>query len=76
MRDILRGYYMMPTTFQIRQTSENGTTYYEVWRKACDCYGECWESLLAEATSRPEARELQQHYAKLEEERRTKEPAQ
>jgi len=66
MRDILRGFYMMPVIFHIRQTTENGQTFFEVWRKVCDCYGECWESLLAEATTRAEAKELQQHYADLE----------
>jgi len=57
----------MAVTFSVRETAENGKTFFEVWRRSCDSYGECWESLLAEADTRPEAGELLRHYAKLEE---------
>jgi hypothetical protein len=61
---------MTTTTFNIRVSAENATTYFEVWRRTCDSYGECWESLLAEATTRPEAVELMRHYESLESQRR------
>lgn len=60
---------MSTVTFSIRQTAEKGQTYFEVWRRACDSYGECWESLLAEATTRPEAMELLRYHSAEEEKR-------
>jgi hypothetical protein len=63
---------MNSVTFHIRHTEEQGKTHFEVWRKSCDSYGECWESLLAEADNRTEASELLQHFVKTEEERLAK----
>jgi hypothetical protein len=57
---------MVSATFHIRQSAEGGKTFFEVWRRSCDSYGECWESLLAEADTRVEAGELLRHYAGLE----------
>jgi hypothetical protein len=58
----------MPTdaTFFIRETTESGHILFELWRRSCDSYGECWDSLLAEASTRTDARALLQHYAALE----------
>ena len=31
----------------IRESQENGKTYFQVFTKTCDSYGECWESMVA-----------------------------
>jgi hypothetical protein len=59
----------------IRESHENGKTYFQVFTKSCDSYGECWESMVAEADNRQDAREYQRYFAKLDEERAAKERA-
>lgn len=59
----------------IRESNENGTVYFQVFGKTCDSYGECWEAMLAEASTRADAREYQRYFAKLDEERAAKEQA-
>jgi hypothetical protein len=67
-----KGGAMNNVTFHIRQTEERGQTFFEVWRKSCDSYGECWESMLAEADNSTDARDLLQHFVKTEDERQAR----
>ena len=57
---------MSEVTFSIRESHDNGRILFEVWRRSCDSYGECLESLLAECDTRAEARKLQSQYATSE----------
>jgi len=57
---------MSQVTFSIRENIENGETFFEVWRRSWDSYGEMRETLLLETNTRDEARKVQSHYATLE----------
>lgn len=59
----------------IRESQEGGKTYFQVFGKTCDSYGECWDAMLAEADNRQDAREYQRYFAKLDAERAAKERA-
>lgn len=64
---------MSECRLSIQESVENGNTYFQVIRRTYDSYGECWEAMLAEADSRADARELLQHFATLEQERKAQE---
>lgn len=66
--DILRGdvFGFRQAAFLILEASENSQAFFEVWRRSCDSYGECWKSLIAEANTLSDARELVKHYQAIE----------